>query len=366
MKTKAAVAFEPAQPLEIVELDLREPNPDEVLIRLHATGVCHSDLAALDGDNRLGSFPIVLGHEGAGIVETVGSAVVSLAPGDHVVLAPVPQCGRCTECLSGRSNLCLDMYKGFTGAGSPFSHGGSPVGRFMHAGAFTQHTVVLESTVAKVREDAPLDRACLAACSVATGVGAAIAAAGVKPGSTVAVFGMGGIGLNAVQGARLAGAIRIIAVDTNSAKGAVAYRFGATEFINPRGLDGDISTHIQGSTGGGTDVAIEAVGHPELVRQALRSVRFGSGRCVVVGMLRDDATLSLSPEDLGIGRSLRTSAGGDLRGRHDTARLVDWYMQAKLDFDGLVNDTYPLEQINDALSALRAGKVVRNIIDLRR
>jgi len=365
MKTRAAVAFAQAQPLQIVEVDLRAPEKDEVLVRLHATGLCHSDIAALDGDNALGCFPIVLGHEGSGVVEQVGVAVTSVAPGDHVIIAPVPQCGRCAECLSGRTNLCLDMYRGFAGEGSPFSHEGKPIGRFMHAGTFAQHTVVLESAIAKVRGDAPLNRVCLAACCVATGVGASIAAAKVEPGATVIVFGMGGIGLNAVQGARFAGAARIFAVDTNPDKEGVARRFGATDFINPRSLNGSVSDHVQDVTGGGADVAIEAVGHPEVVRQALRSVRFGSGRCVVVGMLRDDATLSLTPGDLGIGRTIRTSAGGDLRGRHDGPRLVDWFMQGKLDFEGLVNDTYPLDRINEALAGLRTGRVIRNIIDLQ-
>ena len=364
MKTKAAVAFGESQALEIVELDLRDPEAHEVMVRLHATGLCHSDIAALDGENVLGAFPIVLGHEGAGVVEKVGAAVTSVAPGDHVMIAPLPQCGRCEECLSGRSNLCADTFKGFAGTSSPFSYKGKPIGRFMHAGTFTEYTVTSESAVAKIRDDAPLNRACLAACCVATGVGAAVFAAKVAPGSTVVVFGMGGIGLNSVQGARFSGATRIIAIDTNPAREEAARRFGATEFINPRDLNVDVADHIQELTGGGADYAIEAAGHPLVVRQALRSVRFGSGQCIVVGMMRDDAVLELKPADFGIGRSIRTSAGGDLRGRYDGPRLVEWYIQGKLDFEGLVNDTYPLEQINEGLDALRAGKVIRNIIDL--
>jgi len=364
MKTKAAVAFEVAKPMEIIELDLREPEPDEVLIRLHSTGVCHSDLSVLDGAVNFGGFPVVLGHEGSGVIEQVGSMVTSLVPGDRVITTVMPQCGRCNECLSGRSNLCQDMYRGFVGNSSPFSLDGKQVRRFVNSGTFTERTVVIESSVAKIPEAAPFDRACLAACGVATGVGAVIEAAHIHPGATVAVFGMGGIGLSAVQGARFAGASRIIAVDTNPAKEAVARESGATDFIDPNVVGAEVGDHIQEITGGGADVSVEAVGHPEVVRQALRAARNGSGQCVVVGMMRDGAEVVLSKADIGIGRSLKMSSGGDFKGRYGAGRLVDWYLEGKLDFDALVNDTYPLEGINEAMDALRQGKVVRNIIDL--
>jgi len=366
MKTKAAVAVGANQPMEIMELDLRDPEPDEVLIRLHATGVCHSDLSVLDGAVNFGGFPVVLGHEGSGVIEAVGSAVTSLVPGDRVITTVMPQCGRCNECLSGRSNLCVDMYRGFVGNNSPFSLNGEMVRRFVNSGTYTERTVVIESSVVKVPDDAPFDRVCLAACGVATGVGAAIEAAHIRPGHSVAVFGMGGIGLSAVQGARFAGAARIIAVDTNPAKEAVARKSGATDFINPAEINGNVSDHISALTGGGVDISVEAVGHPEVVRQALRSARMGSGQCVVVGMMRDGAEVVLTKDDIGIGRSLKLSSGGDFKGRYGASQLVDWYMQGKLDFDTLVNDTYPLEGINEAMDALRQGKVVRNIIDLTR
>ena len=365
LKTKAAVAFGVGRPMEVVELDLRDPEPDEVLIRLHSTGVCHSDLSVLDGAVDFGGFPVVLGHEGSGVIEQVGSMVTSLAPGDHVITTVMPQCGRCSECLSGRSNLCQDMYRGFVGLNSPFYLNGKQIRRFVNSGTFTERTVVIESSVAKIPDDAPFDRACLAACGVATGVGAAIEAADIRPGSTVAVFGMGGIGLSAVQGARFAGASRIIAVDTNPAKEAVARKSGATDFINPANVNGGVGDHITTLTNGGADIVVEAVGHPEVARQAMRSTRNGSGECVMVGMMRDGAEITLDKSDIGIGRSFKMSSGGDFKGRYGAAKLVDWYMQGKLDFDTLINDHYPLERINEAMDALREGKVVRNIIDLQ-
>ena len=366
VKTRAAIAIEPRKPLEIVELDLRDPNPDEVLIRLDSTAVCHSDLAFMDGEQPMVAFPVVLGHEGAGVVEQVGDKVTSLAAGDRVILTVIPQCGKCSECLSGRSNLCVDMYRGFSSEGSPFSYQGGAVDRFMHTGAFTERTVVIESGVTKINDAAPLNRACLAACCVATGVGATIEAGQVRAGETVAVFGLGGVGLNAVQGARFAGASRIIAVDTNGQKESIARQFGATDFINPREIEGDVSSQIQALTGGGVDVAVEAIGHPETARQALRSARMGSGRCVVVGMMPSGSEIKLTSADLGIGRSIKISAGGDFKGRYGAAKLVDWYVEGKLDFDGLVTETFALEDINAAIASLRAGKAIRNIIDFNR
>ena len=362
MKTKAAVAFAARQALELVELDLRDPGPGEVLVRIAATGICHSDLAVLDGQApQIGRFPIVLGHEGAGVIERVGEGVSSVRPGDHVVLAPVPQCGRCEECLSGRSNLCVELFAGFNGD-SPFLLDGQPVHRFMHAGTFTQFLIASESAVARVRRDAPLDKACLAACCVATGVGAAVFAAKVNPCATVALVGMGGIGLNAVQCALFCNASRIIAVDVNPAREAAARAFGATDFVNPKAANGDVAARIREMTGGGADYSIEAVGLPEVIRQALACVRAGSGTCIVVGMMPDGSKLALDSSDLGIGRSIRTSAGGDLRGRSDTPKLVDWYMEGKLLFDPLITGVYPLEQINAAIDELRTGKAIRSVI----
>lgn len=363
MKTRAAVAFSAAEPLRVVELELRDPRPGEVLLKMAATGICHTDIAVLDGEaSGLGRFPLVLGHEGAGIVTGVGTGVSSVRIGDPVILTPVPQCGVCPECLSGRSNLCEELFAGFAGSDPPFSYEGTPVHKFMHAGTFTEFMVAKECAVAKVRNDAPLEKACLAACSVATGVGAAAFAAKIVPGATVVVFGMGGIGLNAVQGARLCNASRIIAVDTNSEKEGSARQFGATDFLNPRLLKGEVTERIRELTGGGADYSIEAVGHPEVVRQALACLRTGSGTCIVVGMMRDGAKLTLDPADLGIGRTLRVSAGGDLRGRSDPPKLIDWYMSGKLMFDQLITEVYRLDDINTAIAEQRAGRAIRNVI----
>ena len=362
MKCNAAIAFSPARPLELVTIDVRDPDPGEVLVRMVATGICHSDIAVLDGQNpRIGRFPILLGHEGAGVVEKVGQGVTALAPGDHVINAPSPQCGVCPECMSGRSNLCQELLAGFAPSKTAYSYEGRALNRFMHAGTFTEFMVTTASSVAKIRNDAPLDKSCVASCCVATGVGASVFAAKVRPGDTVAVFGLGGVGLNAVQGARLCSARRIIAVDMDPEREAMARRFGATDFVDARAI-ADVPTHIQQLTGGGVDHAIEAVGHPEVIRQALACTRMGRSNCIVLGMIPDDAHIKLGPADLGIGRSLRVSVAGDTLGLVDTPKYVDWYMEGKLLFDEIISRAYPFEKINDAIAEQKKGAAIRNVI----
>ena len=365
MKTKAAVAFAAGEPLEICEVDLEGPKAGEVMVELKATGICHTDAFTLSGEDPEGAFPAILGHEGAGVVVEVGAGVTSVKPGDHVIPLYTAECRTCEYCLHPKTNLCQAV-RATQGQGvmpdgtSRFSLDGKPLLHYMGCSTFSNFTVLPEISVAKVREDAPFDKICYIGCGVTTGVGAVIFEAKVEMGSTVAVFGLGGIGLNVIQGCRLAGASRIIGVDINPKREALGRRFGMTDFVNPQDVD-NVVDHIVQLTGG-VDYSFECIGNVEVMRQALECSHKGWGESWIIGVAGAGQEISTRPFQLVTGRVWRGTAFGGARGRTDVPRVVDWYMDDKINIDDLITHTMPLEEINTAFDLMHAGESIRSVV----
>ncbi|AFK55297.1 S-(hydroxymethyl)glutathione dehydrogenase/class III alcohol dehydrogenase [Tistrella mobilis] len=368
MKTRAAVAFAPNTPLEIVELDLEGPKEGEVLVEIMATGICHTDAYTLSGKDSEGVFPSILGHEGAGIVREVGAGVTSVKPGDHVIPLYTPECRQCKTCLSQKSNLCTAIRatqgKGLMPDGtSRFSLKGQPIYHYMGCSTFSNFTVMPEIAVAKIREDAPFDKVCYIGCGVTTGIGAVIYTAKVEAGADVAVFGLGGIGLNVIQGAKMVGADRIIGVDINPGKRAMAEAFGMTHFINPKEVGADkVVQAITDLTGGGVDYSFDCTGNTTVMRQALECCHRGWGQSIIIGVAEAGQEISTRPFQLVTGRVWRGSAFGGARGRTDVPKIVDWYMQGKIRIDELITDVMPLDQINHGFDLMHEGKSIRSVV----
>lgn len=367
MRVKAAVAHQAGAPLIIETVDLEGPKAGEVLVEIKATGVCHTDAYTLSGDDAEGLFPSILGHEGAGIVVDVGADVTSLKPGDHVIPLYTPECRQCKYCLSQKTNLCQAIRttqgKGvMPDATSRFSLNGNPLYHYMGTSTFSNFTVLPEIAVAKIREDAPFDKVCYIGCGVTTGIGAVIYTAKVTPGANVVVFGLGGIGLNVVQGARLAGANMIIGVDINPERQALAEKFGLTHFINPNDLHTDLVPYLIHLTQGGADYSFECVGNTTLMRQALECCHKGWGVSVIIGVAASGKEIATRPFQLVTGRVWKGSAFGGARGRTDVPKIVDWYMEGKINIDDLITHTMPLEKINDAFDLMHRGKSIRSVV----
>ncbi|VXD05191.1 S-(hydroxymethyl)glutathione dehydrogenase [Pseudomonas sp. 9AZ] len=356
---KAAVAFGPNEPLQIREVTLADPGPGEVLVKLRATGLCHSDLSALEGKIAQ-TFPVILGHEGIGDVVAVGDGVTDFAPGDRVMPYLVPDCGECAFCKSGRTNLCVQMMVRRQSAKTPFSLDGQPIASYCGLGTFAEMTVVPVDSLVKVNPGARTDHACCIACGVTTGLGAALITAKVTPGSSVAVFGTGGVGLSVIQGAKIAGATRIIAIDTNPAKAAIALKLGATDFINPKDVE-NIVVEVQKLTGMGVDFAFDCVGHPGLARQALESTNPAWGLSVCVGVIPAGQELSAAPFNLMTGRKWTGSLMGGAK-RVDVARYVDMYVDGTYGLDDLVSHHLTLDEVNKGFEMMRSGEAVRSVV----
>lgn len=366
MKTRAAVAFGSGKPLEVLDVDLQGPQQGEVLVELKATGVCHTDAFTLSGDDPEGAFPVILGHEGAGIVVETGPGVTSLKKGDHVIPLYTPECRECNFCLNPKTNLCQSI-RSTQGQGlmpdgtSRFSLDGTSLLHYMGCSTFSNFTVAPEIALAKINPEAPFDKVCYIGCGVTTGIGAVVFDAKVEPGSTVAMFGLGGIGLNAIQGARMVGADRIIGVDINPDKIAMAEQFGMTDFINPREVD-DVVAAIVDLTNGGVDYSFECIGNVEVMRQALECCHKGWGESYIIGVAGAGKEISTRPFQLVTGRSWKGSAFGGARGRTDVPKIVDWYMQGKIQIDPLITHTMPLDRINDAFDLMHEGKSIRSVV----
>ena len=368
MKTRAAIAFQAQQPLVIEEVDLEGPRAGEVLVEVMATGICHTDAYTLSGMDSEGIFPSILGHEGAGIVREVGAGVTSVQVGDHVIPLYTPECRQCKSCLSRRTNLCTAI-RGTQGQGlmpdgsSRFSLNGKPIAHYMGCSTFSNFTVLPEIAVAKVRSDAPFDKICYIGCGVTTGVGAVIWTAKVWPGANVVVFGLGGIGLNVIQGARIAGADKIIGVDLNPAKAEMAKKFGMTDYVNPDEVGRDkVVQALVDLTGGGADFSFECIGNVQTMRQALECCHRGWGESIIIGVAPAGTEISTRPFQLVTGRVWKGSAFGGARGRTDVPKIVDWYMDGKINIDDLITHTMPLEKINDAFELMEEGKSIRSVV----
>ncbi len=366
MDVRAAVAFEAGKPLQIETVQLDGPREGEVLVEVKATGVCHTDAFTLSGEDPEGLFPSILGHEGAGIVVDVGPGVKSLKAGDHVIPLYTPECRECEFCLHPKTNLCQAI-RSTQGQGlmpdgsSRFSLNGDALFHYMGTSTFANYTVLPEIAVAKVREDAPFDKICYIGCGVTTGIGAVLFTAKVEPGSTVAVFGLGGIGLNVIQGARLVGADRIIGIDLNPSKATLARKFGMTDFINPAETD-DLAGAIVDLTNGGVDYSFECIGNVNVMRQALECCHKGWGESVIIGVAGAGQEIATRPFQLVTGRVWRGTAFGGARGRTDVPKIVDWYMDGKINIDDLITHTMPLEQINDAFDLMHSGESIRSVV----
>ncbi|WP_176598631.1 MULTISPECIES: zinc-binding dehydrogenase [Sphingobium] len=362
MKTRAAICVEPGRPLVVDEVDVRGPGPGEVLIEIRATGLCHSDWHQISGDLPLFPYPTIAGHEGAGVVLEVGPGVDSVAPGDHVMPVAVPECRQCVNCNSGRTNLCSEMYANFERTDTPFTWRGKPV--YMQSGtsSFANHTVVRDIAVVKIRKDAPFDSICYAACGYMTGVGAVFKTAQVRPQSSVIIFGLGGVGLNVVQAARMAGARQIVAVDINDRREALARQFGATDFVMPQNAEGDLVEYLRAMTGGGADYSFECIGNPKVGVQALESVRPGWGVSVAIGAGAADEALSIPAITILNGRTWKGSMLGDVRPRSELPGLVDLVMEGRLQLEPLITQRLPLERINEGFDAMLRGESIRTVI----
>ncbi len=368
MKTRAAVAFAPNSLLEIVEVDLDGPRAGEVLVEIIATGICHTDAYTLEGKDSEGIFPSILGHEGAGIVRDVGPGVTSLKVGDHVIPLYTPECRQCKSCLSRKTNLCT-LIRATQGKGlmpdgtSRFSYKGETIFHYMGCSTFSNFTVLPEIALAKVRADAPFEKICYIGCGVTTGVGAAIWTAGIEPGATVAVFGLGGIGLNVIQGARLAGADKIIGIDINPVKRDMATRFGMTQFINPLEIGNDkVVAAVVEATDGGADYSFDCTGNTDVMRQALECCHRGWGESVIIGVAEAGREIATRPFQLVTGRVWKGSAFGGARGRTDVPKLVDWYMDGKIEIDPLITHVMGLEDINKAFDLMHSGESIRSVV----
>ncbi|TFH73747.1 S-(hydroxymethyl)glutathione dehydrogenase/class III alcohol dehydrogenase [Gammaproteobacteria bacterium LSUCC0112] len=366
MKTRAAVAFAAGKPLEIIEVDLEGPKAGEVLVELRATGICHTDAFTLSGDDPEGAFPAILGHEGAGVVVDVGPGVKSLKKGDTVIPLYTPECRECEYCLHPKTNLCQAI-RSTQGRGlmpdgtSRFSLDGKPILHYMGCSTFSNFTVLPEIALAKIRPDAPLDKVCYIGCGVTTGVGAVIFDAKVEPGSRVVVFGLGGIGLNVIQAARLVGARQIIGVDINPGKVELARKFGMTDFINPKDVHNLVEAIVE-LTKGGADYTFECIGNVTTMRQALEACHKGWGESIIIGVAGAGKEISTRPFQLVTGRVWRGSAFGGARGRTDVPTIVDMYMEGRINIDDLITHTMPLDKINDAFDLMHEGKSIRSVV----
>src|ERR1700733_540942 len=367
METRAAVAHEAGKPLTIETVQLDGPKAGEVLVEVKATGICHTDAFTLSGGDPEGLFPAILGHEGAGIVVDVGPGVTSLKKGDHVIPLYTPECRQCESCLSRKTNLCTAI-RSTQGQGvmpdgtSRFSLGGEKIHHYMGTSTFANFTVLPEIAVAKIREDAPFDKVCYIGCGVTTGIGAVINTAKVEAGAKVVVFGLGGIGLNVVQGARMVGAEMIVGVDINPGRKALAEKFGLTHFVNPKEIQGDIVPHLVELTGGGADHSFECVGNTTLMRQALECAHRGWGKSTIIGVAEAGKEISTRPFQLVTGRVWQGSAFGGARGRTDVPKIVDWYMDKKINIDDLITHILPLEKINEGFDLMTRGESIRSAV----
>jgi S-(hydroxymethyl)glutathione dehydrogenase/alcohol dehydrogenase len=367
MKTRAAIAWEAGKPLSIEEVDLEGPREGEVLVEVKATGLCHTDKYTLSGADPEGIFPAILGHEGAGVVVDVGPGVRSLKRGDHVIPLYTPECRECDYCLSQKTNLCqkirVTQGRGQMPDGtSRFSCNGKPIHHYMGTSTFSNYTVLPEIALARIREDAPFDKVCYIGCGVTTGLGAVLFTAKVEAGANVVVFGLGGIGLNVIQGARMVGADKIIGVDINPGREAMARKFGMTHFVNPKEVQGDLVGHLVELTGGGADYSFECVGNTTLMRQALECCHKGWGVSTIIGVAEAGKEISTRPFQLVTGRRWIGSAFGGARGRTDVPKIVDWYMDGKINIDDLITHTMPLEQINEGFDLMTRGESIRGVV----
>jgi S-(hydroxymethyl)glutathione dehydrogenase/alcohol dehydrogenase len=367
MKAKAAVAFEAGKPLSIEEVDLAGPEAGEVLLEVKATGICHTDHFTLSGADPEGLFPVILGHEGAGVVVETGDGVKSVKPGDHVIPLYTPECRECEYCLSGKTNLCQAIRttqgQGLMPDGtSRFSLGGKMLHHYMGTSTFSNYTVLPEIAVAKIRGDAPFDKVCYIGCGVTTGIGAVINTAGVEPGANVVVFGLGGIGLNVIQGARMVDANMIVGVDVNQKKRTLAEKFGMTHFVNPEEIDGDLVSHLVELTKGGADYSFECIGNVETMRQALECCHKGWGESIIIGVAGAGQEIRTRPFQLVTGRVWRGTAFGGARGRTDVPKFVDWYMEGKINIDDLITHTMPLADINKGFDLMEKGESIRGVV----
>ena len=367
MDVRAAVAHEAGKPLSIETVQLEGPKEGEVLVEIKATGICHTDAFTLSGEDPEGLFPAILGHEGAGVVVDTGPDVTSLKKGDHVIPLYTPECRECEYCLNPKTNLCQAIRttqgQGLMPDGSSrFSIGGEMIRHYMGTSTFANYTVLPEIALAKVREDAPFDKICYIGCGVTTGVGAVINTAKVEPGSNVVVFGLGGIGLNVIQGARLVGANMIVGVDLNDGKKALAEQFGMTHFVNPKEVEGDLAPYLVDLTGGGADYSFECIGNGNTVRQALECCHKGWGESVIIGVAGAGQEIATRPFQLVTGRVWRGTAFGGARGRSDVPKIVDWYMEGKINIDDLITHTMPLDEINKAFDLMHEGESIRSVV----
>jgi S-(hydroxymethyl)glutathione dehydrogenase / alcohol dehydrogenase len=367
MDVKAAVATAAGKPLSIETVQLDPPQEGEVLVEIKATGVCHTDAYTLSGADPEGLFPAILGHEGAGVVVEVGKEVTSLKPGDRVIPLYIPECRQCPYCLSMKTNLCQAIRttqgRGVMPNGtSRFALDGKPLYHYMGTSTFANYTVLPEISVAKIREDAPLEKVCLIGCGVTTGLGAVINTAKVEPGANVVVFGLGGIGLSVIQGAKLVGASKIIGVDLNSAKRTLAEQYGMTHFVNPKEIDGDLVAYLVELTDGGADYSFECIGNVNVMRQALECCHKGWGVSTIIGVAGAGEEISTRPFQLVTGRVWQGTAFGGARGRTDVPKIVDWFMEGKIDIDSMVTHTMGIDRINDAFDLMHEGKSIRSVI----
>jgi S-(hydroxymethyl)glutathione dehydrogenase/alcohol dehydrogenase len=367
MQTRAAVALEAGKPLSIETVDLEGPRESEVLVEIKATGICHTDQFTLSGADPEGLFPAILGHEGAGVVVDVGKGVTSVNKGDHVIPLYTPECRECSYCTSGRTNLCQAIREtqgqGVMPDGSSrFSLNGEKLFHYMGTSTFANHTVLPEIAVAKVREDAPFEKICYIGCGVTTGIGAVINTAKVEPGDNVVVFGLGGIGLNVLQGARLVGADKIIGVDINPARREIAEKFGMTHFVNPLEVEGDLVPYLVDMTDGGADHSFECIGNVDLMRQALECCHKGWGKSTIIGVAPAGAEIATRPFQLVTGRVWQGSAFGGAKGRTDVPKIVDWYMDGKINIDDLITHVLPLDEINDGFELMHKGESIRSVV----
>ncbi len=367
MDVRAAVATAAGKPLEVTTVQLEGPREGEVLVEIKATGICHTDEFTLSGADPEGLFPAILGHEGAGVVVDIGPGVTSLKKGDHVIPLYTPECRECKSCLHPKTNLCTSI-RATQGQGvmpdgtSRFSINGEKVHHYMGTSTFANYTVLPEIALAKVREDAPFDKICYIGCGVTTGVGAVINTAKVEPGSNVIVFGLGGIGLNVIQGAKLVGANMIIGVDLNPAKKEWGEKFGMTHFVNPKEVEGDLVPYLVDLTGGGADYTFECIGNTNLMRAALESCHRGWGESVIIGVAGAGQEISTRPFQLVTGRVWRGTAFGGARGRTDVPKIVDWYMDGKIQIDPMITHTLPLEDINKGFDLMHSGESIRSVV----
>jgi|TARA_Y100000294_G_scaffold122883_1_gene114271 S-(hydroxymethyl)glutathione dehydrogenase/alcohol dehydrogenase len=367
MDVRAAVAHQAGQPLSIESVSLEGPRAGECLVEIKATGVCHTDAFTLSGADPEGIFPAILGHEGAGVVVETGPGVTGLKPGDHVIPLYTPECRQCEYCLSGKTNLCQAIREtqgqGLMPDGSSrFSLGGETVFHYMGTSTFANFTVVPEIALARIRDDAPFDKVCYIGCGVTTGIGAVVNTAKVEPGANVVIFGLGGIGLNVIQGCRLVGADIIVGVDTNPARKELAERFGMTHFVDPAEVDGDLVAHLVELTRGGADYSFECIGNVDVMRQALECCHKGWGESVIIGVAGAGQEIATRPFQLVTGRVWRGTAFGGAKGRTEVPRIVDWYMDGKINIDDLITHTMPLEEINTAFDLMHEGHSIRSVV----